>query len=202
MTLVVGLTGGIASGKSTVSSMLKEMGITVIDADIESRLAVQNGEPAYTQIVRTFGEDILLPDGGIDRQKLGSIIFHNEQKRQLLNQIVHPDVRRRMTEKKEAAIKKAEKIVILDIPLLFESKLTNMVDKTVLVYIDQNIQLTRLMERNNLSKEEAEARISSQMPLSEKLGLADKVINNNGSLDETKRQLDEILASWGVILKR
>jgi dephospho-CoA kinase len=199
MTLVVGLTGGIASGKSTVSNMFKEMGMTVIDADVESRLAVQHGEPAYKQIVGTFGEEVLLPDGEIDRQKLGSIIFHDEQKRLLLNEIVHPEVRRRMNDKKVLAIKNDEKIVILDIPLLFESKLTNMVEQTLLVYVDRNIQLTRLMERNHLSKEEAEARIQSQMPLTEKIKLADKKIDNNGSLTETKRQLNEILTGWGVL---
>jgi dephospho-CoA kinase len=199
MTLVVGLTGGIASGKSTVSNMLKEMGITVIDADVESRLAVQHGEPAYKQIVGTFGQEIVLPDGEIDRQKLGSIIFHDEQKRQQLNQIVHPEVRRRMNNKRDLALKNDAKIVILDIPLLFESKLTNMVDQTLLVYVDRHTQLTRLMERNHLSKEEAEVRIQSQMPLTEKIKLADKMINNNGSLTETKKQLDEILAGWGVL---
>lgn len=199
MTLVVGLTGGIASGKSTVSNMLKEMGITVIDADVESRLAVQYGEPAYKQIIDNFGEEILLPNGEIDRQKLGSIIFHDEQKRQLLNQIVHPEVRRRMNDKKDVALKNNEKIVILDIPLLFESKLSNMVDRTLLVYVERTVQLTRLMERNHLSEEEAEARIQSQMPLAEKIKLADTIINNNGQLAETKRQLEEILTGWEVL---
>lgn len=198
MTLVVGLTGGIASGKSTVSSMLKEMNITVIDADVESRLAVQQGEPAYKRIIETFGTDILLPDGEIDRQKLGSIIFHDEQKRKLLNKIVHPEVRRRMNEKKEAAIKSEEKIVVLDIPLLFESKLTYMVEKTLLVYADRGIQLKRLMERNGLTIDEAEARIQSQMPISEKRELADEVIDNNRSLSDTKKQLDELLLTWGI----
>lgn len=198
MSLVVGLTGGIASGKSTVSNMLKEMNITVIDADVESRLAVQCGEPAYTQIVSSFGPKILLPNGEIDRQKLGSIIFHNEQKRRLLNQIVHPEVRRRMNLKKDAAVTKGEKLIILDIPLLFESKLTNMVDQTLLVFVERSIQLTRLMSRSHLSKDEAEARIQSQMPLFEKISLADIVINNNGTLAETKSQLEEILIGWGV----
>lgn len=198
MTLVVGLTGGIASGKSTVSNMLKEMNITVIDADVESRKAVQNGEPAYKQIVESFGPQMVLPNGEIDRQKLGSIIFHDEQKRKLLNSIVHPEVRRRMNEKKDLAIKGKERIVILDIPLLFESNLINMVDQTLLVYVDRSIQLARLMERNQLTKEEAEARIQSQMPLAEKMKLADKIINNNGSLTETKKQLNKILADWGV----
>ncbi len=199
MTLVVGLTGGIASGKSTVSNMLKEKNITVIDADVEARLAVQQGEPAYKRIIETFGPEVLLPDGEIDRQILGSIIFHDEEKRQLLNNIVHPEVRRRITEKKEAAIHAGEKIVVLDIPLLFESKLTYMAEKTLLVYVERDVQLKRLMERNSLSLAEAEARIQSQMPISKKRSLADAVIDNNGPLSETKKQLDELLQSWGIV---
>lgn len=199
MTLVVGLTGGIASGKSTVSNMLKEKNITVIDADVEARLAVQQGEPTYKRIIETFGPEVLLPDGEIDRQILGSIIFHDEEKRQLLNNIVHPEVRRRITEKKEAAIHAGEKIVVLDIPLLFESKLTYMAEKTLLVYVERDVQLKRLMERNSLSLAEAEARIQSQMPISKKRSLADAVIDNNGPLSETKKQLDELLQSWGIV---
>ncbi|MBL4951159.1 dephospho-CoA kinase [Neobacillus sp. OS1-32] len=198
MSLVVGLTGGIASGKSTVSNMLKEMNITVIDADVESRLAVQKGEPAYRKIIAEFGREILLENGEIDRAALGSIIFHQEEKRLLLNQIVHPEVRRRMNEKVKQAKLHHEEIIVLDIPLLFESNLTYMADKTLLVYVDEEIQLKRLMERNHLSAAEAEARIQSQMPLSAKLTLADAVINNNGTLRETKRQLMKILADWGI----
>ncbi|MDP4085350.1 MAG: dephospho-CoA kinase [Bacillota bacterium] len=198
MSLIVGLTGGIASGKSTVSNMLKEMGITVIDADIEARLCVEKGEPAYFQIINEFGGSILTSEGEIDRQRLGSIIFHDEEKRLLLNKIVHPEVRRRMNMKKDVAIQNGEKLVILDIPLLFESKLTYMVEKTILVYVDRDIQLKRLMERNHLPLTEADARIQSQIPLKEKVKLADEVINNNGNLIETKQQLHQILISWGV----
>nr|WP_263325469.1 dephospho-CoA kinase [Neobacillus sp. Marseille-Q6967] len=200
MSLVIGLTGGIASGKSTVSNMLKEMNIPVVDADVEARLAVEKGEPAYIGIISEFGSDILLENEEIDRQKLGSIIFHDEKKRQLLNSIVHPEVRRRMNNLIETAIKDGARVVVLDIPLLFESKLTHMVEKTILVYVDRDVQLKRLMDRNNLSIEEAEARINSQMPLSEKVALADAVINNNGSIEETKKQLNEILLSWGIKL--
>jgi dephospho-CoA kinase len=198
MSLIIGLTGGIASGKSTVSNMLKEMKITVIDADIEARLAVKKGEPAHFRILQEFGSNLILPDGEIDRQKLGSIIFNDEQKRQLLNEIVHPEVRKRMLEKKETAIQNGEKIVILDIPLLFESKLTYMVEKIILVYVDENIQLQRLMNRNELTYDEATARIKSQLPLSEKLALADEVINNNGTIPETKAQLEKILQRLGL----
>jgi len=196
MALIIGLTGGIASGKSTVSNMLKEKGITVVDADVEARLAVETGEPAYLKIVENFGSDILLPDGGIDRPKLGSIIFHNEEKRRVLNEIVHPDVRRRMNDKREIAVNRGEKAVVLDIPLLFESRLEYMADKTILVYVDAPVQLSRLMSRNGLSREEAEARIKSQMDLKIKINLANAVIDNNGTIEETKKQLDSILESW------
>jgi dephospho-CoA kinase len=200
MSLVIGLTGGIASGKSTVSNMLKEMDITVIDADVEARLAVEKGEPAYQKIIAEFGDDILLDTEEIDRVKLGSIIFHDAEKRQLLNGIVHPEVRNRMHNQVEAAKVRGEQVMVLDIPLLFESKLTHMVEKTILVYVDRDIQLNRLMERNDLSLEDAEARISSQMPLSDKVALADAVINNNGSISETKKQVIEVLTGWGIEL--
>jgi dephospho-CoA kinase len=198
MSLVIGLTGGIASGKSTVSSMLKEMNITVVDADIEARLAVMKGETAYLKIIEEFGRDVLLDNGEIDRQKLGSIIFHQVEKRQRLNEIVHPEVRKRMREKTETAKQNGEEVVVLDIPLLFESKLTYMVDKTLLVYVDTETQLQRLIARNNLSVEDANARIRSQLPLSDKLKLADAVIDNNGSLENTEKQLHEILVQFGI----
>ncbi|SDM25862.1 dephospho-CoA kinase [Bacillus sp. OK048] len=198
MSLVIGLTGGIASGKSTVSNMLKEMDITVIDADVEARLAVEKGEPAYQKIVAEFGQDILLPGGEIDRQKLGSIIFHNAEKRHLLNGMVHPEVRKRMKDQVEAAVERGEQFVVLDIPLLFESKLTFMVEKTILVFVDRAVQLQRLMERNDLSLEDAEARVKSQMPLADKVALADAVIDNNGTVEETRKQLFEILEGWGI----
>lgn len=198
MSLVIGLTGGIASGKSTVSNMLKEMNITVVDADVEARLAVDKGEPAYLKIIAEFGQDILLENGEIDRQKLGAIIFYQEEKRQLLNQIVHPEVRKRMLEKIQKASENQEEVIILDIPLLFESKLTFMVEKTILVYVDRETQLKRLRQRNQLSEADAQARVNSQMPLAEKVKLANAVIDNNGSIEETKKQLIEILAGWGI----
>ncbi|MBG9445805.1 dephospho-CoA kinase [Cytobacillus firmus] len=199
MSLTVGLTGGIASGKSTVSSLLIKKGYTVIDADIEARLAVEKGEEAYQEILRHFGERVLLKDGSIDRAELGSIIFHNETERKALNSIVHPAVRKRMTAKKEQAISRKEQLIILDIPLLFESKLQYMCDKTLLVYADEDIQLQRLMQRNQLSEKEAMARIQSQMPLKDKKALADAVIDNNGTIEETEKQLWGILKKWNAV---
>lgn len=196
MALIIGLTGGIASGKSTVSRMLLDLNIPVIDADIQARNVVEKGEIAYHQIVETFGEGILAETGVIDRIKLGSIIFHDEKKRQQLNAIVHPAVRERMNNEKEKLVKLGHSFVVLDIPLLFESKLSHMVEKTILVYVDEDIQLQRLKNRNQLSEYEAIARIQSQMPLKEKIKLADEVINNNGSIENTKIQLMEILNKW------
>ncbi|QED48891.1 dephospho-CoA kinase [Cytobacillus dafuensis] len=201
MSIIVGLTGGIASGKSTVSSLLIEKGITVIDADLEARLAVEKGEEAYEEIIAHFGDQILLEDRSIDRGKLGSIIFHNESQRLKLNNIVHPAVRKRMLGKRDQAVASGEKLVILDIPLLFESKLTYMVDKTILVFVDEYTQMERLMKRNQLSKEEALARINSQMLLKDKIQLADAVIDNNGTIKETEQQLMEILNKWNALKK-
>ncbi|WP_440969915.1 dephospho-CoA kinase [Peribacillus frigoritolerans] len=196
---IIGITGGIASGKSTVSLYLQELGFTIVDADLASRAVVEPGEEAYHQVVKAFGEDILLTDGNIDRVKLGSIIFNDQEKRLLLNDIVHPAVRNWMRVKTEAALSSGEETVFMDIPLLFESKLTFMVDKTLLIYVDEQVQLKRLMNRNGLSETEALARINSQMPLADKKALADAVIDNNGDINETKRQVKAILSEWYVI---
>ncbi|MEC1770612.1 dephospho-CoA kinase [Schinkia azotoformans] len=199
MTTVLGLTGGIASGKSTVATMLRDLGIVIIDADVIAREVVEVGEDAYFKIIGAFGRTLLHDDRTINRQKLGEVIFNNEQKRKVLNSIVHPAVREKMSRLKMEFIEKGEKIIVLDIPLLFESKQTHLVEKVILVYVDRDVQVKRLMQRNGLSVEEAEARINSQMPLTEKIPLADAVINNNGSIEETKEQLLAILKQWELI---
>jgi dephospho-CoA kinase len=198
MSLIIGLTGSIASGKSTVSAMLTELGITVIDADIEARLAVEPGEKAYNDIVSHFGTEVLEEDGKINRPALGSIIFNNEEKRLLLNSIVHPAVRERMAMKRQQAEAANEKAVVLDIPLLFESKLTGLVEKIIVVYVDEKTQLERLMSRNGFSEEEALSRIKSQMPLKEKVDFADEVIDNTGTIEQSRQQLKKILNRWGI----
>ncbi|UYO30973.1 dephospho-CoA kinase [Bacillus halotolerans] len=196
MTLVIGLTGGIASGKSTVANMLIDKGITVIDADIIAKQAVEKGMPAYRQIIDEFGEDILLENGDIDRRKLGALVFTNEQKRLALNSIVHPAVREEMLKRRDESIANQETFVVLDIPLLFESKLESLVDKIIVVSVTKELQLERLTKRNQLTVEEALSRIRSQMPLEEKVSRADNVIDNSGTLEETKQQLEEILSCW------
>lgn len=199
MTLVIGLTGSIASGKSTVSLMFDDFNIPVIDADKISREVVMPGEKAYEQIVDSFGEAILREDTSIDRPKLGAIVFEDEEKRKLLNSIVHPAVREKMLEQRDAHVESGIKSAILDIPLLFESKLTDFVDKTVVVYVDEHVQLERLMERDGYSEKEAYQRIHAQMPVKEKAELADAVIDNNGSKHDSYEQLESLLRKWNVV---
>ncbi|WP_419892772.1 dephospho-CoA kinase [Oceanobacillus kimchii] len=198
MTVVIGLTGGIASGKSTVSSMFQAKKFPVIDADLIAREVVEPGERAYDQVVEVFGKEIIKDDHKINRPKLGSIIFTDEDKRKQLNAIVHPAVRSRMLSKRDDYIKKGMPCVVLDIPLLFESNLTHLVDKTLVVYVDEDVQLSRLMKRNGYSEKEASDRIKAQMPLKEKANLADILIDNNHSIEETKVQLDQVLQTWGI----
>lgn len=191
--MIIGLTGGIATGKSTVSNMLKEKGFPVIDADIAARAVVEPGQPALQEIMNAFGSDVLSADGSLNRQKLGSIIFHDKEKRKKLNEIVHPAVRSWMMAEKDKAVRKGYKTIVFDIPLLFESKLTWMADRTLLVYTDPAVQLQRLMNRNGYTEEEASARIQSQMPIEEKKELADDIINNSGTKEETAKQLEHWL---------
>jgi dephospho-CoA kinase len=200
MNQVIGITGGIASGKSSVSQFIQtELKCTVIDADLAARTVVEPEEDAYYQVIQAFGEEILQADGSINRAKLGEIIFNDKDKRMILNSIVHPAVRQEMLKQKEAAFQRGETAVFMDIPLLFESKLTSMVDQTLLVYVDDIIQKERLMKRNGYTDAEAIARIQSQMPLAEKKILADAVIDNNGDFSETERQVKEVLNRWHII---
>ena len=193
MKKIIGLTGGIASGKSTVSNWLISQGYPVVDADIAARKVVEPGMPALREITEAFGADILLEDGTLNRKKLGSLIFSDEEKRQMLNAIVHPAVREWMRRETERAFDEGASIVIMDIPLLFESKLTHMVEETVLVYVSKETQLKRLMERDGYNEADALARIHAQMPIDEKRKLADYIIDNNGTISETIKQISDCM---------
>ncbi|MFC0301972.1 dephospho-CoA kinase [Virgibacillus soli] len=199
MTLVIGLTGSIASGKSTVSQMFKEMGIPVIDADEISRDVVKPGMPAWREVVEKFGREILFDDGTLNRKKLGEVIFTSETKREELNAIMHPAIRNKMLQQRDGFVLQGERAVVLDIPLLFESKLTHLVEKIIVVYVDEDVQLQRLMERDQSTEQEARQRIHSQIPVKEKVELADAVINNNGTKQESFTQFKEILQSWSIL---
>ena len=196
MKKIIGLTGGIASGKSTVSNWLISQGYPVVDADIAARKVVEPGMPALREITEAFGRDILLEDGTLDRKKLGAIIFSDEEKRQTLNAIVHPAVREWMRQETERAFSVGASVVIMDIPLLFESKLTHMVEETVLVYVSMETQLKRLMDRDGYSEADALARIHAQMPIDDKRKLADYIIDNNGPVSETIEQVKEIMKQF------
>ncbi|KPH72176.1 MULTISPECIES: dephospho-CoA kinase [Bacillaceae] len=199
MALIIGLTGSIASGKSTVSLMFDEFRIPVVDADKIAREVVYPGEEAYNKIIETFGTHLLREDKTLNRKKLGEIVFDDQEKLETLNQIVHPAIRKRIIEKRDGFVQEGASCVVLDIPLLFESNLTNFVDKTIVVYVDENVQLQRLMERDEFGESEALKRIKSQMPVKEKAKLADAVINNNSSKTATFEQLEDILRKWDVI---
>ncbi|MFV8830470.1 dephospho-CoA kinase [Alkalihalobacterium sp. APHAB7] len=197
--MIIGLTGGISSGKSTVSHFISKLGIPIIDADVIAREVVEPGEEAFNQIVSHFGTQVLNEEGTIARKRLGEIIFNDEKERKKLNSIVHPAIRKRMIETKDRLFGEGHSVVVYDLPLLFESDLRHMVDKVLLVYVEEQIQLERLMARDQSSKEEALSRIQSQMPLKDKTKLADEVINNNGSIEGTEEQLRQILVKWQII---
>ena len=196
--MIIGLTGSIASGKSTIADMIRNMGLPIVDADLVARQVVEVGSPTLAEIVEEFGQDILLSTGEMDRAKVGAIIFNDEQKRLKLNSIIHPAIQVEMIRQRDAYVAEG-KHVVMDIPLLFESKLQHLVDKILVVTVSPDVQLQRLMTRNNLSKEEAEARIASQLPLKEKEEGADAIIYNNGTIEQSKHQLLDIMHSWVVI---
>lgn len=197
--MIIGLTGSIASGKSTVAKMLEKYRFPIVDADQVARLVVEPGEPALREIVGAFGEEILLEDGSLNRKKLGDIIFHEPSKRAILNGIIHPAIRKEMLRQRDEWLNNGAEVVIMDIPLLFESKLQHFVEKILVVSLSEEKQLERLMERNQLNEEEARARISSQLPLSVKEEGADAVIYNESTLEKTEQQLNYILKEWGLV---
>jgi dephospho-CoA kinase len=196
--MIIGLTGSIASGKSTIAEMLERYGVPIVDGDVIAREVVEPGQPTLQQIVEAFGEDILTAEGTLDRPKLGSIIFSDIEKRKALNAIIHPAIRAEMVRQRDAYVEQG-KSVVLDIPLLFENKLQHLVEKVLVVTVSEETQLTRLMERNNLSETEAKQRIASQLPLSVKEAGADAVIHNNGTIEESEHQLQQVLNSWNIV---
>lgn len=190
---VIGLTGGIATGKSTVSAILENAGAVIIDADRIARMVVKKNMPAYRQILDKFGKSILLPDGAIDRTALGNLIFNDPQKKQLLNTIVHPYVRKE-TDRQLKHLEKnnPDALVILDIPLLFEAGMGSDLSEVIVVYAPEHIQIKRLMKRDHISHADAMARVRSQMPIEEKKKLATMVIDNSGTREHTRKQTLEI----------
>ncbi len=191
--LIVGLTGGVASGKTTVSRVLKEEGAYIIDADQMARELVRPHTPAWRKLVRAFGKDILREDGSLHRKKLADKVFTNLRQRKLLNQILHPRIRKEMERRaKEIGQKDPEAVVVIDAPLLVELGDHRKMDKLIVVISTQTQQIERLKERDGISSEEALRIFSSQMPVEDKVKLADFVIRNEGSLQETKKKTREV----------
>jgi len=193
MASVIGLTGGIATGKSNASNILKEHGFYIVDADIASRKAVEKNSTGLKQVQEVFGDQAII-DGEMNRQYVGSVVFKDEAMRLKLNNIIHPIVRDIMDAEKKFGLEKG-KNVIMDIPLLFENKLQDTVDETWLVYTTEETQISRLKQRNQLSDDEATSRIQSQMPIEEKKQLADEIIDNNGTLEELAQNIETLIES-------
>lgn len=198
--LNVGLTGGIACGKSTVAEMFVKNGAHLIDFDRLAHEAQEPGKPAWPEIVKFFGKEILSPDGKINRVKLGNIVFADKKKLTKLNKIVHPLVYREWLSRQEKISRKDHHaIIIADVPLLFEGGMQHLFDLTVLVLIAPEEQIRRLMARNHISREEAEKRLKSQMPIDEKNALADIVIDNKNSIFQTEKTVKKV---WRELLMR
>jgi dephospho-CoA kinase len=183
---VIGLTGGIATGKSSVARYFSEQGVPVIDADQLSRKVVLPGSPALVQIVSLFGRDILDHDGALNRKRLGALIFSNQEQRRHLESILHPAIRKLSEERITEAAAAGHQRLIYMAPLLIEAGVTNRVDDVWVVTLRPEIQLERLMRRDNISREQAERVIASQMPLAEKERYGSVVIDNSGSEAETR----------------
>lgn len=190
--IIIGLTGGIASGKSTVAKMLVEKGAYLIDADQLAREVVEPGRPAWRAIVDWLGESILLPDRNIDRARLADIVFNDPVMLDRLNKIVHPRVGSRfLAFSEQIKAQNPEAVVVYDIPLLIEAGMQEMVDLVLLVYLPRESQISRLQQRDGISRSEAEARLNAQKPLEEKKEDADVIIDNSGTIAETARQVDQ-----------
>jgi len=198
MKLVV-LTGGIASGKTAVCATLAEMGVPIIDADRIAREVVEPGRDAHREIVEAFGESVLRPDGAIDREKLGRIVFSDPERRALLERRTHPRIGARMAELVAEHAARGARAVVLDIPLYLENRKRGRgvplpAHAVVVVHVDPETQLRRLITRDGLSPADARARVEAQMPLDEKARMADYVIDNSGEPEETARQVREVWA--------
>jgi dephospho-CoA kinase len=194
--LLVGLTGGIASGKSSVSRQLVELGCRLVDADLLAREVVAPNEPAWRAIVEAFGADVAGPDGQLDRKRLGALVFADPARRKVLEGITHPAIAARRQAILDAwAAEGFDGLVVLDIPLLIEVGAAGEVDRVVVVYAEPAAQLGRLMARDSFARAEAERRVASQMPLAEKVRRADFVIDNSGEPAETQAQVRAVHAA-------
>jgi dephospho-CoA kinase len=188
---LIGLTGGVGSGKSTVAEMMRELGAEVVDADEATHAVYEPGSPGFDAVVREFGEAYV--DGGrIDRSRLGELVFRDDDARRRLNAIVHPLVREWMAQKTAEAAERGVEVVVQDVPLLFENGLERLFSSVVLVYVPEDVQVERLVSGRGFTPERARAMIAAQMPIENKRGLAHHVINNSGKREDTQTQVRAI----------
>jgi dephospho-CoA kinase len=201
VTRVIGLTGGIGTGKSTVARIFESLGAVVIDADAIVHELQARGQPMLDEIVSEFGPEILTADASLDREALGAMVFRDPDARERLNRLVHPKVGAEFGRRLQAAKEAGVPVIVLDIPLLFESRAAGTggasamhFDTTVVVWVPRQTQIERQVARDGYAPDEAERRVEAQMPLDEKRALADEVIDNSGSLEATSQQVDELYA--------
>jgi dephospho-CoA kinase len=190
---LIGLTGGVGSGKSTVAEMLRELGAEVLDADEAAHAAYEPGTAGFDAVVKEFGSDYVR-DGRIDRRQLGELVFHDPDARRRLNAIVHPLVREWMVRRTAEAAERDVEIVVQDVPLLFESGLEQLFNSIVLVYVPEPVQLERLVKGRGIDLERARAMIATQMPIDVKRDRAHHVIDNSGTVEQTRSQVEEMWA--------
>lgn len=200
--LKIGITGGIATGKSTVCSELSKKGYPVIDCDLLVHESYLEGGEMYLSVLGAFGPRILGVDGNIDRKILSQIVFSSSEALKLLNEMTHPIVLKMISERVEAFRGEGQELVFVDVPLLFEAKMENQFDFTVLVDTSESLQLERLMARNNFDLQEANRRISAQMPLVEKRSLATFIIENRGGLEELSQALEKLIFELNLLNKK
>lgn len=189
----IGLTGGIASGKSTVAKIIRDMGYPVVDADSLSRQVVLPQSRGWQLVIQNFGPEILLPDQSLNRSKLGEIVFNNLEKKELLEKLLHPLIQEEKQKEKSQLEGQGIELAFYDVPLLFEKNLAKDFDKTVLVYCSPELQIERLMHRGSLTREQALQRLQSQIPIDEKIKLSDYVIFNQSSIGELKTHVEAVV---------
>jgi len=195
---LIGLTGGVGSGKSTVAGILRDLGADVVDADEASHAVYAPGTPGFDAVVREFGPEYVR-GGQVDRERLGRLVFEDGDARGRLNAIVHPLVRDWMAERTREAAERGAEVVIQDVPLLYENGLEDLFSSVLLVYVPEDVQLQRLVEGRGLDEDRARAMIAAQMPIDEKRRRAHHVIDNSGTREETRRQVEEM---WAQITGR
>ena len=199
MALIIGLTGGIATGKSTVADMFNNYGIPVVDTDKISFDLLRKGCNAYNEVLALFGKEILLTNNDVNRKKLGRAIFNDNVKRKKLNSIIHPKVRSITLSEVKKHEELGANIIVIDVPLLFETDFVKLVDKTIVVYTTPKLQIERLIGRDSIKKDYALLKIESQMPIEDKVKLADYVIDNSSSVLTTRKEFNKVIKELEVL---